>query len=74
MDFKREIVKTITGMAGKYPAITIFEDWVCCSALAVQNGCQIIHDSVWQKREEHYLNVMMLGSKAYFTLNCVNCS
>lgn len=55
MDYKKEIVKIITSMAGKYPPITIFEDWVCCSAMAIQNACTIKHDNIWKMREEKYL-------------------
>lgn len=55
MDCKKEIVKIITDMSGRYPPITIFEDWVCCSAMAIQNACDITHDETWKKREEKYL-------------------
>lgn len=58
MDYKKEIVKIITDMSGKYPPITIFGDWVCCSAIAIQNACSIFHDKIWEVREKKYLAVM----------------
>lgn len=55
---KREIVKIIQKISGKYSADMIFADWVQCSAIAIQNACYLIHDSVWQSREEQYINIM----------------
>ena len=55
---KKEIVQKIQKMAGKYSPDMIFSDWVQCSALAIQNSCQLVHDSVWKSREEQYKNTM----------------
>lgn len=55
---KKEIIKTIQKMSGKYALNTIFSDWVMCSAIAIQNSCRVIHNSVWKSREEQYINTM----------------
>ena len=55
---KKEIVDTIIKMSGKYPPDIIFSDWVQCSALAIQNSCCMLHDQVWNSREEQYKNTM----------------
>lgn len=55
---KQKIVEMIISMAGKYPPITIFEDWVCCSAIAIQNACCLFHNRVWEQREQTYLAIM----------------
>lgn len=58
MNYKAEIVKTITALSGKYPVAVIFSDWVECYALAIRNSTQLIHDSLWNKREEQYMNIV----------------
>lgn len=58
MKEKREIVKKITDMSGKYAAGTIFSDWVQCMALAIQNTCQLVHNQLWHEREQEYLSIM----------------
>ncbi len=55
---KKEIVSKIQKISGKYSPDMVFADWICCSALAIQNSCYIIHDKVWNEREEQYKNIM----------------
>lgn len=55
---KKEIIKTIISMSGKYSPGIIFADWVECCAIAIQNGCCMFHDSLWQKRENQYMAVI----------------
>lgn len=55
---KKEIIRTIQRMSGKYSMDTIFSDWVMCSAIAIQNSLCMVHNSVWQSREEQYINTM----------------
>ena len=57
MRAKDEIVKTIQKMVGTYSAYTIFSDWVECCSLAIQNSCMLIHNKIWQDREEQYLRI-----------------
>lgn len=55
MNKKKEIIKIIESIAGKYSAYEVFSDWIKCGALAISNLCQNEHDEIWQKREEEYL-------------------
>lgn len=55
---KKEIVKSIQKMSGKYAPDMIFTDWVQCCAIAIQNSVCMIHDSVWKNREEQYMNTI----------------
>lgn len=55
---KRQIVKKIEAMSGSYTPYTIFTDWVAMMALAIQNGCCLIHDKIWKQREQNYLDLM----------------
>lgn len=52
---KKEIVRIIQRMSGKYSSDMIFSDFVFCCAVAIQNGCQITHGKVWKQREEQYI-------------------
>ena len=54
-----ELVKTIKDMSGSYTPYQIFCDWVKMSAISVQNACCIIHDNVWNKREQEYKDIMI---------------
>lgn len=54
MNAKQEIIKTIQNMSGSYSPYNIFSDWVEMCALAISNGCQLIHDKVWTAREDLY--------------------
>lgn len=58
MDYKREIINKINGISGKYSAYEVFTDWVHCCSLAVSNGSVQKHDTVWEKREKEYFNVV----------------
>ena len=58
MDYKQQIVTTIKQISGEYSEETIFSDWVRCMALAYQNSCYLIHNKLWEKREELYLQTM----------------
>ena len=58
MDYKKEIVKEILGISGRYSVDIIFRDWVECCALSIQNSCSLFHDDVWSKREQQYLKVI----------------
>ncbi len=54
MDRKKDIIRAIGGMAGKYSPYEVFTDWIRCCALATSNSCQMIHNRVWQEREQRY--------------------
>lgn len=55
---KKEIVKTIQLMSGKYAPDMIFSDWVTCSGIAIYNSCFLLHNSIWESREQQYINIM----------------
>lgn len=63
MNYKNEIVKTIQSMSGKYSSYNIFHDWCEISAIAIQNACVLIHDDIWQKREEMYKAIFLKYTK-----------
>lgn len=54
----KEIISTIESIAGKYSAYEVFTDWIRCMALGISNSLQMIHDKVWQEREQAYLDTM----------------
>lgn len=56
MSAKKEIMDTIMKMSGAQSPYNIFSDWVQMSALAIQNNCQMIHNKIWQDREQAYID------------------
>lgn len=54
---KKEIVKMIQEISGRYSAYEVFSDWVAMTAIAIANSTKLNHDAVWQKREKHYLDL-----------------
>lgn len=45
-------------MSGKYSAYEVFTDWIRCCSLAISNSCQLVHNSIWQEREQMYIDTM----------------
>ena len=58
MNRKKEIIKMINQISGKYSAYEVFTDWVKCLALAISNSCNLFHDSVWEERERMYMDTI----------------
>ena len=56
MDYKRDIIKTIESMSGRYAPYNIFSDWIELCALSIQNGVCLIHDKAWRDREQRYID------------------
>lgn len=56
-EMKEEIIKSIEKMAGKYSPYNLFSDWVEMCAIAIQNGCCMVHDRFWELREQSYLDI-----------------
>lgn len=55
---KKEIVKMIQEMSDRYSAYEVFSDWVAMTAIAIANSTRLNHDTVWYKREKHYLDLV----------------
>ena len=58
MDQKKEIVGLIEKMSGKYSPYMIFSDWIKMASISIQNVCCLFHDSIWQQREQMYLDTV----------------
>lgn len=54
---KKDIIKMIESMSGKYAPYDVFSDWIKMYALAISNACQLRHDKLWQEREEQFADV-----------------
>lgn len=57
-NIKKEIIRNLEKISGKYSMYEVFSDWIKCGALAVSNGTTFYHDSIWHKREQEYLNTV----------------
>ena len=58
MNRRKEMIKLIGEMAGKYSSYEIFSDWIRCVALSISNTTNLIKDQVWHEREQAYLDTM----------------
>lgn len=63
MNRKKDIIKAINSIAGKYSAYEVFSDWIRCASLSISNSCQWNHDKVWQDREKMYLDTIRKYTK-----------
>lgn len=54
---KKEIIKKIRSMSGRYSAYDIFSDWVAMCAISIQNSCYLIQNNIWQQRERQYMDI-----------------
>ena len=69
MSEKKQIVSMIQSIAGEYPIESVFSDWVKCMSIAYQNSIRLIRDSVWNLRENEYLQTI----KKYNSKNQEKC-
>lgn len=58
MDRKKEIIKCIESISGRYSAYEIFTDWIKCSSLAISNSMDLHHGKIWKDREQMYLDTV----------------
>lgn len=56
MSAKKEIIDTIVAMSGRYAPYNIFSDWVEMCALSISNACTMVHNKIWQDREQLYVD------------------
>lgn len=54
---KKQIIKTILDMSGKYAPYVIFTDWIEMCALSIQNAVCMVHGKIWQDREQLYIDL-----------------
>ena len=61
MDGKKEIVKILNSMSGRYSGYEIFSDWIRCLALSIEQSTHMIRNKDWQDREQAYLDTIHAG-------------
>lgn len=58
MDRKKDIINCIESMSGKYSSYEVFTDWIRCCALATSNSVHMLHNKIWQDREQAYMDTI----------------
>lgn len=58
MSIKKEIIKEIQNMSGGHSPYEVFSDWIRCCSLSICNSVSMIHDEVWRRREEDYIETL----------------
>ena len=57
MDYKREIIKSIESMSGRYAPYNVFTDWIEMCSLSIQNAVSMTHNKLWHDRERMYMDI-----------------
>ena len=69
----KEIIKLLERLGYSMGVETVFRDWCECFALALANGCDLLHGPVWEKREKRYLDIIgKYKEPALFTEMCAH--
>lgn len=55
---KKMIADEITGISGAHSAYEVFTDWIRCCSLAICNSVHMIHNDVWKRREQDYIDTL----------------
>lgn len=59
MDYEKEIIKRINELSGSRSPYEVFCDWIKCTALAISNTTDLIHNKIWKQREEEYIKTVL---------------
>ena len=62
MDYKKEIIKKINGISGRYSNYEVFTDFVKCAAISISNACEFTQQ-IWQSREKQYIETIKKYTK-----------
>lgn len=57
MNRKKDIIKCIESISGKYSSYEVFSDWIKCCSLSISNSIEIFHGKTWEVRERAFLDV-----------------
>ena len=57
MDYEKYIINNIKNMSGRYTPYQVFTDWITMCALSIQNSCKVIHDKIYNEREDIYMTM-----------------
>lgn len=63
MQHRDFVIKSIENMSGRHSPYEVFADWVKMSAISIQNACVMIHDKVWEDREQQYMLIQKKYTK-----------
>lgn len=58
MDRKKDIIKCIEGISGKYSSYEVFSDWIKCCSLSISNSMDLFHGKIWRDRERAFADTM----------------
>lgn len=55
---KKELIRLIQSIAGKYSAYEVFTDFIRAAALSISNVSDVRHGEVWEERERMYIDTL----------------
>lgn len=63
MNRKKDIIKMIDGISGKYSSYEVFCDWIKCCSISISNSMDMFHGKIWIDRETEYIDTMKKYTK-----------
>ena len=64
MNRKKDIIKYIESISGKYSSYEVFSDWIRCCSLSISNSMDLFHGKVWKDREQAFADTMARYNKS----------
>lgn len=58
MNRKKDIIRYIEKISGKYSSYEVFSDWIKCCSLSISNSMELFHGKVWKDREQAFSDTM----------------
>lgn len=64
MNRKKDIIKYIESISGKYSSYEVFSDWIKCCSISISNSMDLFHGKVWKDREQEFADTMARYSRS----------
>lgn len=64
MNRKKDIIKCIESISGKYSSYEVFSDWIKCCSLSISNSIEEFHGETWKVREQAFLEAIKKYEKS----------
>lgn len=58
MNRKKDIIRYIEKISGKYSRYEVYSDWIKCCSLSISNSMDLFHGKVWKDREQAFADTM----------------
>lgn len=64
MNRKKDIIKYIESISGKYSSYEVFSDWIKCCSISISNSMDLFHGKIWKDREQIFADTISRYSRS----------